>query len=67
MEWNYLSIPKLHQLHNWSLGLEKYFHPTLHLACDYFSMLGLNLNHVGKRGPSLNDLDIFSQNLNILR
>ena len=26
--WNYVSIPKLQQLHRWSLGLNKQFHPT---------------------------------------
>ena len=43
---NYLSIPKLR-----SLGMDKYFHPTLYNGCDYLPVLGLKLNHVGKRGP----------------
>ena len=50
MGWNYLSIPKLQRLHRWSLGMDKYFHPTHYNGCDYLSMLGLKLNHVSKRG-----------------
>ena len=52
MGWNYLSIPKLQRLYRLSLGMDKYFHPTLYWACDYLSMLGLKLNHVSKRGHS---------------
>ena len=51
MGWNYLSVPKLQRLHRWSLGMDKLFHPTLYNGCDYLSMLGLRLNHVGKSGP----------------
>ena len=51
MGWNYLSIPKLQRLHCWSLGMDKWFHPTVYNGCDYLSMLGLKLNHVSKRGP----------------
>ena len=51
MGWNYLSIPKLQQCNRWSLGMDKLFHPTLHCACDYLSMMGLKLFHVNKRGP----------------
>ena len=29
VSWNYLSIPKLHKGNRWSLGMDKYFHPTL--------------------------------------
>ena len=50
MGWNYLSIPKLQRCNRWSLGMDKLFHPTLYMACDYVSMLGLKLNHVSKRG-----------------
>ena len=50
MGWNYLSIPKLQRCNRWSLGMDKWFHPTLYHACDYLSMLGLGLNHVSKRG-----------------
>ena len=49
--WNHLSIPKLHRLHRWSLGMDKLFHPTLYQACNYLSELGLKLNHVSKRVP----------------
>ena len=48
--WNYLSIPKLQRCNRWSLGMDKWFHPTLFWACDYSFMLGLRLNHVSKRG-----------------
>ena len=51
MGWNYLSIPKLQRLFRWSLGMDKWFHPTLYLVCDYLSMLGLKLIHVSKSGP----------------
>ena len=47
---NYLSISKLQRLHRWSLGMDKCFHPTFFWACDYWSMLGLKLDHVSKRG-----------------
>ena len=30
--------------------MDKYFHLTLHWACDYLFMMGLKLIHVGKRG-----------------
>ena len=40
MGWNYLSIPKLQRCNRWSLGMDKWFHPTLYWACDYLSMLG---------------------------
>ena len=50
MGWNNLSIPKLQQLHRWSLGMDKLFHPTLYWACHYISMLVLKLVHVSKRG-----------------
>ena len=49
--WNDLSIPELQRLHHWSLKMDKYFHPTLYWACDYLSMLGLELNHVSKWSP----------------
>ena len=51
MERYYLSIPKLQQLHNWSLRMDKWFHPTLYQTCDYLSMLGLKWNRVSKMGP----------------
>ena len=37
-------------VHCWSLGMDKQFHPILHHGWNYLSMLGLNLNHVSKRG-----------------
>ena len=50
MGWNYLSIPKLQRCNRWSLGMDKYIHPTFYNGCNYLSMLGLKLNHVSKRG-----------------
>ena len=50
--WIYLTIPKLQWLHHWSLGMDKYFHPTLYWACDYLSMMWLQLIYVNKRGQS---------------
>ena len=32
---------------------DKQFHPTLYNGCNYLSMLGLKLNHVSKRAPSI--------------
>ena len=57
MGWIYLSIPKLQRLHPWSLGMEKWFHPTLYNGCNYLSVLGLKLYHVRKRGPRRAKLD----------
>ena len=51
MEWNNLSIPKLQRCNRWSLGMHKWFPPTLYWVCDYLSMMGLKLIHVSKRGP----------------
>ena len=49
--WDYLSIPKLQWCKIWSLVMYKSFHPTFYWACNYVSMLGLKLLHVGKSGP----------------
>ena len=49
MGWNYQFIPKLQRLHRWNLGMDKYFQHTVYSACDYLSLLGLNLVHVSKR------------------
>ena len=35
----------------WSLGTDKLFYATLYNGYNYLSMLGLELNHVSKRGP----------------
>ena len=51
MGWNYLRIPKLQRSQRWNLWMEKQCHPTFYLACAYISVLGMNLNRVGKRGP----------------
>ena len=51
MGWNYLSIHKLQRLRRWSLGTDKWIHPTLHNGCNYLSMPGSKLIRVGKKGP----------------
>ena len=50
MGWNYLSIRQLQRLRRWSLGMNKWFHPTFYNGC-HLSMLGFKLNHISKRGP----------------
>ena len=35
------------------LNFNGVFHPILYKVCNYLSMLGLKLNHVSKRGPSI--------------
>ena len=47
--WNYLSIPKLQQLHRQCLGMDKLFHPTFHNGCNYLSLLGFKFNLVSRR------------------
>ena len=37
----------------WSLGMDKYFHPTLYWVWDYLSMLGIELIHVTKSDSSI--------------
>ena len=46
-EWNYLSISKVKRLQRWSLGMDKWFHPTLYNlnGSNYLSMLGSKLIH----------------------
>ena len=34
-----------------SLGMDKWLNPALYNGCNYLSILGLKLSHVGKRGP----------------
>ena len=34
-----------------SLGMDKYFHPTLNRAWDHLSTLGLKLIHLSRRAP----------------
>ena len=46
----YVSIPKLQWCNRWSLGMDKWFHRTLFWECDYLSLLGLQIIHVGKMG-----------------
>ena len=49
--WNYKCIPKLQRCNRWSLGTDSWFHPTPHWVCDYLCIRGLNVIHLGKRGP----------------
>ena len=46
--WDEITNPFLNC---WSLGMDKWFHPTLYQAYDYLSMMRLKLNHVSERGP----------------
>ena len=62
MGWNYLSIAKLQRLHRWSLGMDKWFHPTLYNECNYLSMLGLKQWPLGDI-PSFLLLTTYLQNL----
>ena len=62
VEWNYLSIPKPQRLHRWGLGMDKYLHLPLYLACDYLSMLVSKLNHVSKSGRSSQNVRISAIN-----
>ena len=51
------TIAKRHLLniyHRWSLGMDKWFHPTPNCVCDYLSMFGLKLINVSKRAPGDN-------------
>ena len=43
-------MKSLIHLHPWSLGMDKWFHPTLFYS-NYLCMLGLKINHVSKRDP----------------
>ena len=47
---NYLSILKPQRPHRWRLGMDTYFHLTLYWTGDYFSMLGVKLNHDNRPG-----------------
>ena len=39
--------------HRWRFGMDKKTHPGYNWSCDYLTMLGLQLNHVSKRGSWL--------------
>ena len=54
MGWNHLSIPKLQQLHRWSLGMDRKFHSTFYYGCNWLPMLGLKLIYVSKTGSGHN-------------
>ena len=45
-------ITKLQRCCRWSLGINKWFHPTLYWACDYLYMEGLKLINVRKGVPN---------------
>ena len=44
-------FPKLKRCNRWSLWMDKWFNPTFYYACNYLSMLGLQLFHISKKGP----------------
>ena len=64
VRWNSLCIPKLQWLHRWNLGMDKYFHPTLHNECNCLSVL-IKVNPC-KRGPRYNPISQISFQLNSL-
>ena len=47
MGWKCIYIPKLQRCNR--LGMDKWFNPTLYWACDYLSMLEIELIQVSKR------------------
>ena len=47
MNWNFSKTSQ--QLHRWSLGMDKWLHPTLYNGFNYLSMLGLKVHPVSKR------------------
>ena len=57
MGWNHLSIPNLRRLHCWIMGMDWWFHPILHWACDYSSILKFKLIHVNKMPPATFRID----------
>ena len=44
------SFPNFLQLHRWSFGMDKWFHPTFTWTCDNISTLGIDLILVIGRG-----------------
>ena len=54
-EWNqYTPQQLIHSqtgCNRWSLGMDKWFHPTLYNGCNYLSMLGLKWIQVSKGAP----------------
>ena len=48
--WDEITYP-FPNFNRWSLGMDKWIHPTLDNGCNYLSMLGLKLNHARKRSP----------------
>ena len=42
----------------WSLGMNKWFHPTYYDGWNYLFMLRLQLNHVSERGPRYQELQM---------
>ena len=53
--WDEITYPFLNfnGSNRWSLGMDKYFHPTLYNGWNYLSMPGFKLNHVSKNGHLL--------------
>ena len=65
MGWNYVSILKLQRLYRWSLGMDKWFHPTLYWVCNYVFMLEWKLSMLvkgvsGKRKMILHFLSVLN-------
>ena len=47
-------IFKIQWLHQWSLKMEEWFHPTPYNECNNLSMVGSKFIHVSKRGSRTN-------------
>ena len=44
---------------HWSLGMDKYYHPTLYKGCNYLSVLNSKLTHVSKR-PLVRHIHVYA-------
>ena len=50
------SKPQRHSC--WSWGMDKLFHPTFYIECNYLFLLRLKLCHLSKRGPPLHTMTV---------
>ena len=66
MGWNYTSIPQFKRCNSWNLSMDKLFHPTLYMTCDYLSMLGLKLIHISKGYPGNRKLIVIGVTVEVM-
>ena len=65
--WNKITYPFINFSGcTFSLGMDKWFHPTLYWACDYLSMLGLKLHHVSKMARGWGDVCGYFLNMSMI-